>query len=640
MRSVTDYVVQVCRRYHANQLRRSLAIVCLCAVFAIILLFPGVKEHIIPVSPVDPVSSVQDPVEVDKPAPIPEPSFFVIDGSTGGNDTLVHIIETEQESDEIVYDPYPDYNSAAWKAKWKGAYQQCVGPSGALLDRENKDLFMKGYRWNMSTFPKPVFGSYEAWNLDNSLCTDRYSQYGAYGYGNETNEIWANVNLGNLQQECLQRNAERYQDRNPAEKALTLDKTHDVFENQDAAATAEDNSSTGYHSRTAVVLRSWINKVYTANDIYFIRSMVMELSLLSGAEYEVILLIDSTGTELPNPADLEGMDRFKKDHLPEELQDIAVFFNEKILADWYPKIDVHMAILQYFQPIQIFSRLNPQYEYIWQFELDARYTGHLYHFLEQAAAFAKKQPRKNMWERNSYFYIPAVHGDWETFMDTVDQSMSSREGTWGPKPALGINVEDEAPKVPTSNNQDNLWRWGIGEEADVITWMPQFNPKNTGWPFRDRIFNFWQGTRTPVRASPVAMSRVSARLLRLMHQDKTRDGFGLASEMSPVSWALFYGLKSVQVPMPIYHELKWDPVELNRRANPGKPGSVNAGQNSIWTWQMHDDIMLKLSYMFSSDFPGKLYRAWLGLDDAVEREESHRRLCLPPMLLHPVKNTE
>lgn len=287
------------------------------------------------------------------------------------------------------------------------------------------------------------------------------------------------------------------------------------------------------------------------------------------------------------------------------------------------------AILQYFQPIQIFSRLNPQYEYIWQFELDARYTGHLYHFLEQAAAFAKKQPRKYMWERNSYFYIPAVHGDWEQFMDNVDRSMGTQEGIWGPRPAIGINVEDEAPEVPTSDNQDNLWEWGIGEEADVITWMPQFNPKNTGWPFRDRIFNFLQGTRTPVRASPVAMSRVSARLLRLMHKDKTRGGFGLASEMSPVSWALFYGLKSVQVPMPIYHELKWDPVELNRRANPGKPGGINAGKKSIWSWQMHDDIMLKLSYMFSSDFAGKLYRAWLGLDDAVEVGFlSNRLVCM------------
>lgn len=63
-----DYVVQVCQRYHANQLRRSLAIVCLCAIFAIILLFSGVKEHTIPVSPVSPVSPVQEAVEDNKPA--------------------------------------------------------------------------------------------------------------------------------------------------------------------------------------------------------------------------------------------------------------------------------------------------------------------------------------------------------------------------------------------------------------------------------------------------------------------------------------------------------------------------------------------------------------------------------------------
>lgn len=76
----------------------------------------------------------------------------MIESSTsGGNDTVVHIIETEQESDAIVYDPYPDYNSATWKAKWKGSYQQCVGPSGTILDRDNKGLFMKGYKWNVSS---------------------------------------------------------------------------------------------------------------------------------------------------------------------------------------------------------------------------------------------------------------------------------------------------------------------------------------------------------------------------------------------------------------------------------------------------------------------------------------------------------
>ncbi|KAJ5768885.1 hypothetical protein N7520_003444 [Penicillium odoratum] len=631
--SVTDYVVRVCRQYNANQLKRALAIVGLCAAFAIVLLFPGVKEHIIPVSP------AQDVLEVEKAAPVPETSFYLAsDATADGDDAPVHIIETSQESESVAYDPYSDYNSAAWKLEWKGEFKQCIGPAGTLLSRNDKQFLMKGYNWNVSSFPSPVFGSYEAWDLDSSLCTDRFSQYGAYGYGNETGEIWANVNLGYLQEDCLRRNIERYQPHN-IEKLPTLHKGHDRRENEETSAPTQDSPGS-YHTRTAVILRSWINKHYTENDLHFIRSMIMELSLFSGAEYEVILLVDSKDIEIPDPSDNTGMDEFKKKYLPQELQGIAVFFDEKILADWYPKIDVHEAILQYFQPIQIFSRLNPQYDYIWQFELDARYTGHLYHFLEQAAIFAKKQPRKNLWERNSYFYIPAVHGDWEQFMDTVDRGMSNHEDVWGPQPAIGIHVEDESPPVPTSDDQDNLWQWGIGEEADVITWMPQFNPKNTGWPFRDRIFNFWQGGRTPVRASPVAMSRVSARLLRLMHNDKTRSGLGLASEMSPVSWALFYGLKSVQVPQPIYHEKRWDPVELNRRANPGKPGSINAGKDSIWSWQMHDDIMLKLSYMFSSDFPEKLYRAWLGLDDTAEWENNHQRLCLPPMLLHPIKRTE
>ncbi|KAJ5936896.1 hypothetical protein N7466_003346 [Penicillium verhagenii] len=633
---VINYVQRACRQFQTTHIRRVLAGVGLCALFAIVLLFPGAKEHIIP------VSTVQESGELVRPASTPELSFYVVNNSTvDGGDPVVNIIETSQDSEEIPYNPYPDYNSVVWRAEWKGEYQQCTGPAGILLDTSNRDLMMKAYKWNTSSFPSPVFGSYESWNLDNSLCTDRYSQYSAYGYGNESGGIWANVNLGELQHDCLQRNAERYEQRDATKKGLTLDKIYDNNVTKNASTSNAEEQSTGpdYHTRTAIILRSWINKVYTENDLHFIRSMVMELSLFSGAEYEVILLVDSTGTDLPDPTDKAGLDEFKNKHLPQDLHEIAVFFDEDMLAEWYPKIDVHVAILQYFQPIQIFSRLNPQYDYIWQFELDSRYTGHLYHFLEQAATFAKQQPRKNLWERNSHFYIPAVHGPWSEFTKTINRRMADTQEIWGPHPAIGIHVEKDAPKVPASDDPASQSNWGVGEEADVITWMPQFDPRKTGWPFRDRIFNFWQMGETPVRASPVAMSRVSARLLALMHADKTRRGFGLASEMSPVSWALYYGLKSVQVPLPIYHELSWDPVELDRRANSGKPGRVNAGPDSVWSWGMHDDILLKLSYMFSSKFPEKLYRAWLGLDGAGDWEKSHRRLCLPPMLLHPVKKT-
>jgi hypothetical protein len=80
---------------------------------------------------------------------------------------------------------------------------------------------------------------------------------------------------------------------------------------------------------------------YTTNDIHNIRAMVMELSLLSGAEYEVIILVDAKDQILPNPMDNAAMDSLKKVYLPEELRGLAVFFNTKLLGDWYPTIDAH-----------------------------------------------------------------------------------------------------------------------------------------------------------------------------------------------------------------------------------------------------------------------------------------------------------
>lgn len=534
---------------------------------------------------------------------------------------------------------------------WRGTYQQCVGANGSALDPRNAETAMKGFRWNQSDFPAPIFGSYEAWNLDRSFCTDRYSRYAAYGYTGEvqdgdsfdtSSEVkFEYVNWATLQQDCLQRNADRYHPSN-IPKTLTLHKEYNkgideyVLRGEDAE-TSQSNASAIFKPRTAVVLRTWLDMEYTENDLHYIQSMIMELSLLSGAEYEVVLLVDAKNARLPRPTDKAGIDSLKSS-LPRELQDLAVFFNSEILEDWYPKIDVHVAILQYFQPMQIFSRLNPQYDFLWQFEMDSRYTGHFYNFLQQASEFAKQQPRKNLWERNSYFYIPAVHGTWDDFIDQVDQSMTGLDSVWGPRPAKGINVGNEAPKPPRSNLEDDSWSWGVGEEADVITWLPQFDPRHTDWPFADRVYNFRQKGRTPRRASVVAMSRVSARLLRLMHADKTEKGLGLASEMSPTSWALYYGLKAVQVPQPIYHAHETNPDELNLRANSGKPGQISAGPNSIWSWNQHNDILMKMSYMFGSEFPEKIYRAWLGYDNA--EKEGRRRLCLPPMFLHPVKNTK
>lgn len=194
----------------------------------------------------------------------------------------------------------------------------------------------------------PTFGSYEAWKLDNTLCTDRSSRYGAYGFKDNANDqsqsrrrdfiSWESVNWGKLQQQCLGRNTNRYRNFAGQKRISTLHKEQDIDTSKNEPTREE---GTKYHPRTAVILRTWIGKEYSQDEILNVRAMIMELSLLSGAEYEVILLVDAKDTDLPPPSDFKGMKALKKEHIPEELRDLAVFFNTKILEDWYPKIDDH-----------------------------------------------------------------------------------------------------------------------------------------------------------------------------------------------------------------------------------------------------------------------------------------------------------
>lgn len=194
--------------------------------------------------------------------------------------------------------------------------------------------------------------------MNNSLCADRYSRYGAYGYlqGNETTRLhnwngtfgsneaaeidWEQVDWAHLQHECLQRNSVRYRTQPSERKISALYKSLD----SDVQSREPLNKTDKAQPRTAVILRSWIGMKYTENDLYHIRSMMMELSLYSGAEYELILLIDCQGEKLPKETDHAAWEAFNKKHLPQELRNLAVWFNAEMLNDWYPGIDVHVYV--------------------------------------------------------------------------------------------------------------------------------------------------------------------------------------------------------------------------------------------------------------------------------------------------------
>jgi hypothetical protein len=148
------------------------------------------------------------------------------------------------------------------------------------------------------------------------------------------------VDWAHLQYECLQRNSVRYRTQPSEGKIFALYKSLD----SDVQPREPLNGTDKMQPRTAVILRSWIGMKYTENDLYHIRSMLMELSLYSGAEYELILLIDSQGKKLPKKDDHAAWKAFNAKHLPQELRSLAVWFNAEILKDWYPGIEVHVYV--------------------------------------------------------------------------------------------------------------------------------------------------------------------------------------------------------------------------------------------------------------------------------------------------------
>ena len=52
--------------------------------------------------------------------------------------------ELANNRDSIVYNPYPKYNSLAWRAKWKGHHALCKGPTGGDVN-DNPDDMITAY---------------------------------------------------------------------------------------------------------------------------------------------------------------------------------------------------------------------------------------------------------------------------------------------------------------------------------------------------------------------------------------------------------------------------------------------------------------------------------------------------------------
>ncbi len=456
-------------------------------------------------------------------------------------------------------------------------------------------------------------------------------------------------------------------------------------------------------ARTALVLRCWDEFVWREEDIVNLRALISELSLTSGGRYDIHLLVQ-VRNDARNPiwADDDEYRRRINETVPEEFRGIATLWSETQMLAVYqgvrdlwtrgPDLPVHGSYRGLQMAMQHFAHNHPEYEHFWQWEMDIRYTGHYHDLLSKLELWAKDQPRKGLWERNARFYMPHVHGSWEDFKHLArvetDQGTVSADNLWdkvpgskpgaaspptatqprGEQPVWGplrpVDSNDwfehfDDPTPPTTYDRDK-YVWGVGEEADLLTLSPLFDPDGTTWKLADDItgYNNTDGRPPPRRAQVITASRMSRRLLALMHRETAFKKHHAFPEMWPATVALHHGLKAVFAPHPVFVDRAWPPAYMGRVLNGGRNGASGGGRTSVFGDREHN--LRGLTWFYNAGFSGNLYKRWMGLrvnNDGGEEFETtadmsaddatvgtmrggEGRMCLPPMLLHPVKDVE
>lgn len=268
-------------------------------------------------------------------------------------------------------------------------------------------------------------------------------------------------------------------------------------------------------------------------------------------------------------------------------------------------------MFQYMQAMQYFRKLHPEFDFYWQLELDSRYTGHHYHFLEKVAAWSKNQTRNLLWERNTRFYIPAIHGSWDNFSSLVEQN--SQQDHADNREIGGMTTEMKP--------SDGI---GRGEEADLVTLFLIFDPTDTKWVMKHIVYNDTDPRR---RVSPMMIGRYSASLLDVIHHEQEVNGRGFASEMTAPTFAYQNNMKAVYARHPVFFGRAWPAEFVEKIFNAGPPNKPNGGQDSVFN--LGEERYFKdMTYTWQTTFAGVLYKRWLGWTVDGNREYKVPTSCL------------
>ncbi|KAL2820757.1 hypothetical protein BJX63DRAFT_283461 [Aspergillus granulosus] len=633
------------------------------------------------------------------------PEGMISDKDVNSNTTSLEARDEALPFTSSAFNPYPDYTALEYTEKY-GVKRECFLDEAETL----RIPMVQSYPGVPRGFPDAVMGSNEMLGIQDDMCFDRFGRLGPYGLGYSVRKggtgagmeghregserVWdefppvdfGRVSWAAAQNRCVTINSHRFQEfsQQKTDRSVTL--MARATEPGESAEIPEEGAAIPKDKRkrlprTAVVIRTWHDFQYTPEDILYLRSLISELSLLSGGEYTIHFLIHVKDTNLQIWADDEIYDRVLKDALPEEFQGMGTLWSEQQMAliysgleeTWARGLSVHGVYRSTFMPVQYFAYRHPEYDYYWNWEMDARYTGHWYHLFDKVVSWARQQPRRGLWERNSRFYVPSIHGSWEDFRQMVrvqteigtnspnnmwsagsthdfthGERPTQRQGDkfiWGPqRPDEQDILEVDGEGIPPTTMEKDKYEWGVDEEADLIVFNPLYDPDGTTWHLKDDVTGYSRENGLPPRrAAIITASRLSRKLLQTMHKETVLKRHTMFSEMWPATTALHHGFKAVYVPHSVYIDRQWPTEYLESVFNAGRNGASGGARTSVFGDREHN--FRGTTWFYSAGFSPNLWRRWLGYkvdNDGGEQEElaGEGRMCLPPMLLHPVKEVE
>ena len=577
-------------------------------------------------------------------------------------------------------------------------------PKPCFLDPEARQRVppLRVYNGVPQGTPINVIGSYDIFGLRDDVCFERFGRLGPYGLGYSrkyggsgasldgdregADAVWIEdgevdyrqISWKEVQDRCIENNKHRFQSTIPSVGKDKRD-LNEKFEASSSSASAPSGKK--LLPRTAVVIRTWHDFQYDEEDLLYLRALISELSVASGAEYELHFLIHVKDNNLPIWSDREAYQRVLNESLPREFQGMGTLWSERqmgllyggLAETNYRSLPVHGVYRSTYMPMQQFAQEHPEYDFFWHWEMDVRYTGHFYHLFDKVGKWAKQQPRKGLWERNSRFYVPAEHGSWDDFKQMV--RVQTEHGTastnniwsnklpsanpnnpttldqkpetpiWGPEPPPYDELDISSDPHPKTIYAADKYEWGIGEDADLITFNPLFDPQGTNWILADDITGYHtEIPDVPRRTAIITASRLSKRLLDTMHRETGTHRHTMFSEMWPGSCALHHGMKAVYAPHPVFIDRRWPTSYLAATFNAGRNGAAGAARTSVFSDERQHNFR-GTTWYYDAGFAPNLWKRWLGYkvdNDGGEQYElrGEGRMCLPAMLLHPVKQVD